>query len=314
MTPRPDSAQLLPRSPLLAAGIPVSALTRVRSGAVVRTSEWEALFAEGRLRTLAHAVATRAANPLATFSHTTAAALHGIPVYRDRGDRVHLIVPGEHTRKDSRDVVRHHYALAESEVVVLAGLRATGLDRTVYDVIRTTPTAAAVVCFDAALRAVAWDEDSRTYDRELAERFRASILERIRRGTGARGIRQARFVTEFADGRAQLPGESVTRLWMYQLGIPRPELQYRVDLAGGRYALLDFAWPHLGRWQEFDGESKYTDPDLLAGRTAEQVLQEQQVREREVIRATGWSVTRHGFAQMPTLDAFAAYLRSIHLL
>ncbi|WP_447587696.1 hypothetical protein [Microbacterium lacticum] len=101
---------------------------------------------------------------------------------------------------------------------------------------------------------------------------------------------------------------------MHQLGIPRPELQYRVDLAGGRYALLDFAWPHLGRWQEFDGESKYADPDLLAGRTPEQVLHEQQVREREVIRATGWSVTRHGFAQMATFDAFAAYLRSIYLL
>ncbi len=60
------------------------------------------------------------------------------------------------------------------------------------------------------------------------------------------GIIQARFVTRFADGRAQLPGESVSRLWMAQLGIRKPELQYRVALGGGKYALLDFAWPDAG--------------------------------------------------------------------
>lgn len=309
MTLRLDSAQLVSRD----AGIPDASLTRVRSGATVRTAEWELLFAEGRIRTLAHAVAQRVATPLATFSHTTAAALHGIPVYRDRGTRVHLIVPGENTRKDSRDVVRHHYVLPESEVVEVGGLRATVLDRTVYDVIRTVPLAAAVVCCDAALRAVAWDEEDRTYDVDRAEQFRALVEERICRGVGARGIRQARFVTEFADGRAQLPGESVTRLWMHQLGVPDPELQYRVDFTGGGYALLDFAWPALGRWQEFDGESKYTDPDLMGGRTVHEVREGQRMREREIIRATGWSVTRHGFAQMASFDEFAAYLRSIHL-
>lgn len=313
MTPRPDSAQLLSRDLVRDAGTPAAAITRIRPGALVRTSEWEVLFAEGRIRTLAHAVSERAATELATFSHTTAAALHGIPVYRDRGDRVHLIVPGEHTRKDSRDVVRHHYPLADTEVVVIAGLRATALDRTVYDVIRTAPLAAAVVCFDAALRSVAWDDDTHTYDEGTAAQFRALVDERIIRASGARGIRQARFTAEFADGRAQLPGESVTRLWMHQLGVRAPELQYRVDLAGGRCALLDFAWPALGRWQEFDGESKYTDADMTDGRSAGEVLEAQRIREREIIRATGWSVSRHGFAQMTTFDAFADYLRSVGL-
>ena len=275
------------------------------------SADWDALFGEGRLRTLAHAVAARAENESAANSHTTAAALHGLSLYRTRTDRVHLIVPGSHTRKNSRDVIRHHLPLDSTEVDVIDGLRVTTLERTVYDVIRTASLETAVVCFDAALRRVAWDEGAREYTPSAAGGLRDVVMNRIATNTGARGIRQARFVAGFADGRAQLPGESVSRLWMWQLGMPPPELQWRVDLGAGRFALLDFAWPQLRRWAEFDGEIKYTDPEMLNGRTAEQVRESQDLRERAVRRATGWRVDRWGFDRMHTLDAFARYLRGL---
>ena len=275
------------------------------------SADWDALFGEGRLRTLAHAVAARAENESAANSHTTAAALHGLSLYRTRTDRVHLIVPGSHTRKNSRDVIRHHLPLDSTEVDVIDGLRVTTLERTVYDVIRTASLETAVVCFDAALRRVAWDEGAREYTPSAAGGLRDVVMNRIATNTGARGIRQARFVAGFADGRAQLPGESVSRLWMWQLGMPPPELQWRVDLGAGRFALLDFAWPQLRRWAEFDGEVKYTDPEMLNGRTAEQVRESQDLRERAVRRATGWRVDRWGFDRMHTLDAFARYLRGL---
>ena len=275
------------------------------------SADWDALFGEGRLRTLAHAVAARAENESAANSHTTAAALHGLSLYRTRTDRVHLIVPGSHTRKNSRDVIRHHLPLDSTDVEVIDGLRVTTLERTVYDVIRTASLETAVVCFDAALRRVAWDEGAREYTPSAAGGLRDVVMNRIATNTGARGIRQARFVAGFADGRAQLPGESVSRLWMWQLGMPPPELQWRVDLGAGRFALLDFAWPQLRRWAEFDGEVKYTDPEMLNGRTAEQVRESQDLRERAVRRATGWRVDRWGFDRMHTLDAFARYLRGL---
>ena len=70
----------------------------------------------------------------------------------------------------------------------------------------------------------------------------------------------------------------------------------------------------LGRsldWAEFDGEVKYTDADLLRGRTAEEVRTDQTLRERAVKRATGWRVDRWGFERMSTIDAFASHLRAL---
>lgn len=292
-------------------GVPGEELVRLRPGIRARSAEWDSLYGEGRMRTLARAVALRTANPRTTNSHTTAAALHGLPLFRVRADRVHLIVPGAHTRHDSPDVIRHHVPLSDEEVVIMGGLRVTSLSRTVYDVIRMTSLDAAVACFDAALRTVAWDDVSHGYDTRSAEGFRQDVLDCIIAHSGARGIRQARFVTDFADGRAQLPGESVSRLWMWQLGMPDPELQLRVELDTGGVALLDFAWPALGRWAEFDGEVKYTDPDMLAGRTADDVRRLQDQREDAVRRATGWRVDRWGWDHAPTFASFAALMRRI---
>lgn len=291
-----------------------AALTRISRGARVRTCEWDELFCEGRLRTRAKAVAARCHTPSSAFSHWTAAAMHGLAVYRVRSDRVDLIVPGEHTRRNSTDARRHQLPLPEEDVTVIDGMRVTSLDRTVYDVIRLSTLETAVACFDAALRTVAWDEAARSYDQAAAEQLRSLVATRIEDAAGARGIRQARFVTPFADGRAQLPGESIARLWMHLLGAPAPVLQFRVERGGGRFALLDFAWPTLGRWAEFDGEAKYRDPLLIGDRSREEVLREQHSREADVCRVTGWSVDRFGFERMPDIDAFATYLRSVGLL
>lgn len=290
-----------------------NSIMQLRVGAYVLPSEWAEMFSEGRLRTRARAVTRRTSAVRATISHTAAAAAHRLPVYRGRSDRVDMILPGPNARRNGGDIVRHHHPLPDADVVVIDGMRVTTLDRTVYDVIRTSSVETAVVCFDAALRQVAWSDARRSYDVEAAAAFRRRLIDRIGRNAGARGIRQARFVTDFADGRAQLPGESIARLWMHQLGVPTPELQYRVDFSDGGFALLDFAWPKRRRWAEFDGEFKYTDPELLAGRTAEQVIADQNERAFRVWQETGWDVNRFGFDRMLSIDAFADYLRSIGL-
>ncbi|UUT35911.1 hypothetical protein [Microbacterium elymi] len=100
---------------------------------------------------------------------------------------------------------------------------------------------------------------------------------------------------------------------MWQLGMPTPVLQYRVELPGGGYALLDFAWPDLGRWGEFDGKIKYQDPALLDGRTSERVMADQRQRQRRIERSTGWECGRWGFDEMTTIADFAKHLRTIGL-
>lgn len=317
MFKRPARARILPTGVdafgLPKAGIADDATTKVGAGAYVLTKEWSELFSEGRLRTRAHAAARRRRTTNGAVSHATAAAMHSLPLYKVRHDRIDMTYPGVHPRRRGADVVRHHADLPEADVVEIDGLRVTSLERTVYDVIRTVSLEAAVVCFDAALRSIAWDDDTNVYDTAAAEDFRRRVQERIAAHSGARGIRQARFVAEFADGRAQLPGESISRLWMWQLGVPTPELQYRVDFPDGKYALLDFAWPQLARWAEFDGRIKLEDAELLAGRTPEEVIERQNRRERSIRAVTGWHCDHWGFEQMPTISDFAAFLRTIGL-
>ena len=276
-------------------------------------SEWEAMFSEARLRTRGLAVARRRRGEKGAVAFAAAAAFHLLPLYRVRSDKVSIIEPTAHPRRNAGDIIRHQMPLAEADVVVIDGVRVTSLDRTVYDVIRMVSLEAAICVFDAALRQCAWDDSTRTYDVEAAEGFRGKVVRRIRANTGARGIKQARLVAELADGRAQLPGESISRLWMWQLGLPEPELQYRVDFPDGTFALLDFAWPALGRWAEFDGDVKYTDATFMGGRSAEEVLYRQHEREQKVRRVTSWTPGRWGFDRMPDIDTFAAHLRAIGL-
>lgn len=295
-------------------GLDPETVQRIRRGAYVRSEEWGALFSEHRLRTRAHAVARSCQTPAAAFSGATAAALWGLPLYRVPDARVEMAVPSRTTRRNGADIVRRQLPLPEQDVECIDGLRVTTLERTIYDVIRSLRVEAALVCFDAALRSVAWDDEARDYDLAAAAQFRQGIERRIRNNPGARGIRQARFAVAFADGRAQLPGESVSRLWMHQLGLPAPRLQHRVDLPGGARAFVDFAWPECGAWGEFDGVVKYSDSTMLAGRTPEQVIEDQAQRSRLIASVTGWSEVRWGFQQMPDLSSFAAHLRAEGLL
>jgi hypothetical protein len=285
---------------------------RLGRGAYVRGDEWDELFSEARLRTLLTAVHLRSGSrELSVDSHCTAAAWHGLPLYKVPSSPIDVIVSGRHPRRSGRDIRRHFCPLPEEDVVEIRGVRVTSLARTVYDVIRVVSLEAAVAVFDAALRAAAWSDETRSYDEAAAERLREAVAARIRMHPGARGIRQARFVTEFADGRAQLPGESIVRLWMHQLGLPAPVLQLRVDFPDGGYAQLDFCWPQLRRWMEFDGVFKYVDRELLAGRSPDEVLADQSRRERRVRAATGWECDRCGFAQAGTIADFADFLRGI---
>ena len=63
------------------------------------------------------------------------------------------------------------------------------------------------------------------------------------------------------------------------MGFPAPELQTRFLMPGGRRAFTDFFWRDHRHIGEFDGEGKYRDPDLLRGRTPEQVLLAEKDRE-----------------------------------
>lgn len=287
-------------------------LVRVRRGVYIAATRWVAARPEEQMRLRAHALAAVATRQ-PVFSHATAAALHGLPIHRGDDARVHTLELGPAPAPSRSDVVRHRHEVADADVARVGSLRVTSLARTLFDVLCAETAETATAAMDAALRAAAWHERD-GYDERAASVLLDDVRARVDDAPGARGIRRARFVVSIADGRAQLPGESISRLWMQQLGAAEPTLQHPIALGDGRWAFLDFAWPPLRKFGEFDGDGKYLDPALTAGRSPRDVLRAQRERESRIVAATGWTPVRWGWERLGSRPAFAAFLRSHGLL
>ncbi|WP_460774765.1 hypothetical protein [Microbacterium sp. GXF7504] len=172
----------------------------------------------------------------------------------------------------------------------------TAVSRTLLDLCATVGVEAAVAAADAALRAHAVLPGSRSLDMNAAEALRAELSARVARAAGHRGIRTARFVTDFADARADSTGESLSRLYLHQLGFPPPGLQVPVPGPAGVMYEVDFDLETV--WGEFDGAAKYDDPRYLRGRTPAQVVVDEKAREDWIRGTTGKRIIRWGFEHL----------------
>lgn len=280
---------------------------RLHRGTYILMSDWNELWPEGKQ--LVTLLAVRRASPGAgpVFSHRSAAVLWGLPLYGDgRDPHVHVLIEGRRHSRTVAGVARHDLAISEHDIVERHGLRCTSLARTVFDLARTEHAEVAVCAADAALASVAVDRH--VQDADAAARWRDDMM-RLAVG-GLRGVRQARWVTEFADGRAQLPGESVSRLQLYRLGFSDVALQ--VPVVGGdddRY-FMDFGFERSRAFGEYDGEGKYLEADLRATETPADAVLAEKRREDDVRGATGWRVVRWGKAHIATADTLGARLRA----
>src|SRR5690606_33453387 len=105
------------------------------------------------------------------------------------------------------------------------------------------------------------------------------------------GHARAREVIEFAEPGAGSPLETVSRVTMREIGCPRPLLQSAYYDEQGLIGYVDFDWPAQKVVGEADGEGKYLDGALRSGRTAEQVVLAEKLRE-DRLRAIPRSVAR----------------------
>lgn len=301
------------RAQLLASGISerqlrtdvqAGSLIRLHRGHYVSAEQWNELWWEGQhlLRVLAVHAASPSEGPV--FTHVSAAALWGLPMYRMGERPVQVLVDGRRHSRTVAGVIRRDMRVAEDDIVEVEGIRVTSLLRTVLDVARTATFAMAVGCADAALRRVA--VDGYVVDAGAEQQWRSDALELA--APGLRGVRQARRVIEFADGRAQLPGESVSRVHLRTLGFSRYDLQVPVTGSTGEQYWLDFAFPRSRTFGEFDGEGKYTDPNQRIADSAHQVVMDEKRREDDVRGVTGWGFARWGHSHIRTADDLGARL------
>jgi hypothetical protein len=189
---------------------------------------------------------------------------------------------------------------------VIDGIRCTSLERTVFDVARTCRAEMAIACLDAALRSVS--VEGRKWDADAHTAWKDRMNARARESAGARGVKQARWLIDIADGHAQLPGESVSRLQLVRLGFARPELQVPVPGPAGRTYWVDFRLKDVGAWAEFDGNDKYLDEAMRSGRSVEEVILEEKKREDWIRGTTQWRFARWEDAHIGSPNALRARL------
>lgn len=280
-------------------------LHRVRRGHYVPTRTWTSLWPEGRH--LLHIIAVcRDASEPPVLSHVSAAVVRGLPLYRLEPKRVHVCVPLPRHAGSASDVLRHELDLDDDDVEEIAGIRVTSAARTVLDVARTLQAEAALSIADAALGSAAVTRHQQ--DPELAASWRGDLEQRLDAVRGRPGTRRAERIVAFADGRAQLPGESVSRLRLHRLGFRNVDLQVRIPAPDGRSFYCDFGLDDINSFGEFDGLGKYLDPSMRGDQNVEEAVVEEKWREDWVRGTTRRGMLRWGGEHIGTVRAFASRL------
>lgn len=275
-------------------------VTREELDDAVRSGLWERLrrgaYAElppdldswerRRLLTLARGIATaRQLRGGICLSHLTAAAFHGLPIWREPTKT--YVIQRSHVRSGlPADVVRSVAELPDEDIVVIEGMRVTSLTRTMLDCARSLHPRDGLTVVDGGLRALVKPErnDRARAERE-AEEIRGRLLDALPRG--ARGRVRAAAVIDASVPFAESAPESVLRWIAITHGLPRPETQHEVKTAFGP-VWTDMAWPRLdGSWLhvEFDGAVKYR----VKGQTPEsaaRILMKEKRREEAIIDAS----------------------------
>lgn len=296
----------------LRSAIAAKRVLQVHRGWYVDATVWEGWYPESRHLATSLAVDRSLQAVSIALSHTSAGVVHRLPLFKLRPQRVHVSGPKTNGYVSTAGGVARHAVSIEDQCEVVHGIRVTTLARTVADVVGSVPLAAAVVFADAALRKIAWDDTERTYDEAAAEEFREGVLACRSLSRGARGCVQGRWVVAFADGRVHLPGESVSRLYLHQLGFAPPRLQVPITHGNGTY-YVDFGLDDVNAWGEFDGTGKYTDPEMLKDKSTAEAVLEEKWREDEIRGITGRAVYRWGSKHTATIEDFRRRLAGFGL-
>ncbi len=251
-------------------------LLRLRRGVYVDAAHWAGLDRHDRYRLLVTAAARQSPRPL-VFARESAAALWRLPRLGAWPDKVHVVTERATGGRSNAAIARHGVG-APFEYLEIDGHRVTTLSRTVVDIARSSPFAVAVATADAALRrrdhpAAGMPEAAVTASTLMAELADVPLRH---------GRAKARAVIQFADGRADRPGESLSRVTIHVLELPKPELQAVLYGVSGRRYVVDFWWPEFDAIGEFDGRYKYTDPEFLQGRTPERAVYDEKLREDDL--------------------------------
>lgn len=271
---------------------------RIRRGAFVLGATWRGMDEVERHRLRARAV-LRTAHPTAVLSHVSALLEHQAPVWGVPLDDVHL------TRRDGRSGRR------EAGVAHHRGALAGELIQTAHDLPVTTPARALL-----ELTTMTSVESSLVSTNALMGRGLVSpadleaMLPDMRHWPDSL---RTDLVVRLADHRCAWPGEARMSHLIWRQHLPRPEPQFEVyDDRGNLVAILDFAWPELGAFGEFDGRIKY-ERLRRPGESLEDVVLREKRRQELVTLLTGWVCIRVTWEDLDRPVTTARRIRNVLL-
>lgn len=252
-------------------------LIRFAPGAYYPATAWTALSGAERHRMRIHAAADGRSESI-VLSHHSAAILWGLPLLDPPPRAVHVMAEPAAGGRSSANIVRHTVGIPDFTATI-DGLRLTSLTRTVADLLAVVPFEAGVALADAGLRR-AWLEGGDSAAQDLVTVVRLE-LETV---AISHGRVRAEKALAFATPQSGSVAESVSRVSILRAGLTAPVLQQRFRRDDGGWWDVDFWWPDFGLIGECDGKQKYLEAELLAGRSAREVVYREKRRE-DALRA-----------------------------
>lgn len=282
-------------------------LQGIRRGVYVTGERWRAADADERYRLLVRATVLAASRPR-VLSHQSAGVLHGLPIIGSWPTTVHVSAP-DAVGGSSTPFVTSHRGPASEVVEEIDGCRVTTLVRTLVDVAASSPFLVGVAMVDHALR-VEQERAERERHGEVPIRpalTREDLYRELALVNPRTGRRRAERVIAFANPLAANPGETLSRVRIFQLGFAAPELQVCFpDILGGT-AWVDFFWRRVRKIGEFDGFLKYGAGPVLGDRDPSSVVWQEKQRE-DALRARVNSFDRWGWDLALSPARFHAFL------
>jgi hypothetical protein len=121
----------------------------------------------------------------------------------------------------------------------------------------------------------------------------------------------AEVVLRLANPLLESAGEDRTWFFFWTSGLPMPIPQHEIrDRSGRVVARVDFAWPELGVFLEFDGKVKY-EGLLKEGERASDVVIREKRREELICHLTGWRCIRINWADLHDQGRLKARVRAV---
>ncbi len=269
-------------------------LVRVRRGAYASKPAYDVLDAAGRHGLRARAVVQQASTRV-VLSHVSGLPEYDAPTWGLDLSDVHVTRPDGRAGRHEAGVHQHCGTIIDGDVVVRNGLEVMSPTRLVLEVTTVGTLESSLVVANHFLHCGATTRQALSTRAALMDKWPHTLR------TG--------LVLRLADDRIESVGETRSFVLLFNHGLPLPVPQYPIlDRDGRAIARVDFAWPELGVFLEFDGKVKY-EKLLRPGQRASDVVLAEKERERLICRTTGWRCIRITWADLGRPAATAAMIR-----